>query len=68
MTREVIAKIREQFPNIMYCIEHLRRDYKNDSLNKDAVIIESYGYTKGLHDAGLITELERQVLFIYTTV
>ena len=68
MTREVITKMKERFPNIMYCIENLRKDYKNDSLNKDAVRKESYGYTKGLHDAGLITERERQVLFIYTTV
>ena len=65
MTREVLNKIPE---NVRNMIEDLRKDYHNDSLNRDAVRKESYGYGCGLRDAGLITERERQVLFIYTTI
>ena len=66
MTREVIAKVKEKFPTIYIHLEGLNKDYNNDALNKDAVRKEIYGYTCGLHDAGIISERERQVLLIYT--
>ena len=53
---------------VVNVLNQLRKDYYNDALNTDAVRKESYGYTKGLCDAGLITERERQVLFLYTTI
>lgn len=65
MTREVLNKIPE---NVRSAIEELRRDYYNDALNIDKVRSRAYGYTLGLRDAGLITERERQILFVYTTV
>lgn len=65
MTRETLNKMPE---NVRKAIEDLRKDYKNEALNHDECRAKSYGYTKGLRDAGLITERERQVLFIYTTI
>ena len=65
MTREVISRMPEKVVNVL---NQLRKDYYNDALNTDEVRKESYGYTKGLRDAGLITERERQVLFLYTTI
>ena len=65
MTREVLNKIPE---NVRSKIDAFRRNYNNDSINKDVAREGSYAYTLGLRDAGLITERERQVLLIYTTI
>lgn len=65
MTRELIARMPKK---VVDTLNALRKDHKNDALDTDAVRKESYGYTKGLRDAGLITERERHVLFVYTTV
>ena len=65
MTREVLARMPQK---VVDTLNALRKDRKNDALDTDAVRKESYGYTKGLRDAGLITERERQILFVYTTV
>lgn len=65
MTREVLRKMPD---NVKRAIEDLRKDYKNEALNKDCVRNRSAGYVQGLRDAGLITERERQILFVYTTV
>ena len=65
MTREVISKMPKR---VVDALNQLRKDYYNNALNADEVRKESYGYTKGLRDAGIITERERQVLFIYTTI
>ena len=64
-TREVLEKM----PKIVrWKIDDLRKDYKNEALNKYKVRAQIYGYTNGLRDAGLITESERQKLFVYATV
>ena len=65
MTRDLIDRL----PNsIRSHIERLRREYTNDGFDHDAVRKELYGYTLGLRDAGLLTERERQILFVYGTV
>lgn len=61
-TRELIKKMPAK---IVAKLDSLRKDYKNPTLNKDAVRKEIAGYTTGLRDAGMITESERQKLFIY---
>lgn len=65
MTRETLNKMPE---NVRKAIEDLRKDYKNVALNRDGCRARISGYTKGLRDAGLITEREEQILFIYTTI
>ena len=63
MTRKTLDKLPEK---VLMHIEQLRKDYKKngDGVSKDA----SYNYILGLCDAGLITEQERKILFIYTTI
>lgn len=65
MTREVLAKLNT---NILYHIERLHEEYHREGTDKNIIRAASYQYGCGLRDAGLITERERQVLFIYTTV
>ncbi|MEE0856527.1 MAG: hypothetical protein U0L58_04445 [Ruminococcus sp.] len=61
-TKELLEKMPAK---IVATLNDLRKDYNNPTLNKDATRKEVYGYTKGLRDAGLITERERQILFVY---
>ena len=65
MTRETLAKLPDA---VLKNIEGLRHDYKSNVVNKDIARAQSAWYVKGLRDAGLITERERQILFVYTTV
>ena len=65
MTRETFEKQPEI---VRKNLEGLRHDYKSGVVNKDVARAQSAWYVKGLRDAGLITERERQILFIYTTV
>ncbi len=64
MTREVLEKIEKQYPAVRAHIEALRRDYK--AFNNSCRLAGEY--TQALRDAGIITERERQILFVYTTV
>lgn len=63
-TKEVVMKMPD---NVKFVIEDLRKHYQNPAFRKDEVRKELYGYTKGLRDAGLITERERQILYVYGT-
>ena len=68
MTREIINKMPEAVKNRL---ERLRKDYKDADYTyhkKDMAREASAAYVMGLKDAGRVTERERQVLFIYTTV
>ena len=64
-TREVINRMPA---TVLYMLENIRKDYKNPALNKETTRARLYGYTQGLRDAGLISERERQILFVYGTV
>ena len=67
-TKETLERMPK---HVVDYLEHLRSDYNMDGFNyahKAATRNRAAGYTLGLRDAGLITERERQILFIYTTV
>lgn len=65
MTRETLEKLPA---NVRDHIESIRKDYKNNGLRKDDTRMHAYGYTLGLRDGGLITERQRQILYVYCTV
>lgn len=73
MTKQTLEKLPE---NIKKTVEQFRKDYKALQNNGDMARIKygneyrarMAGYAKGLADAGLITEKERQILFCYMTV
>ena len=64
-TSETLEKIS---PEIRSDIEEFRIDYKNPAVNKSLVRARLSGYTKALRSAGIITEQERRILFVYGTV
>ena len=56
-------------PNIYNTIERLKKDCKsNDNDIKKYSILFTCGYINGLHDAGIITYIEKKRLFIYITI
>ena len=66
MTRETIAKLPEAAQN---GIALLRNAYKEGNYAyRENVRNRAEGYTKGLQDAGIITDMERRVLYIYVTL
>ena len=65
MVREVYNRMPDA---VQKNLEGLRHDYKHGAYSKDETRTKAAWYVKGLRDAGLITEYERRVLFIYTTV
>lgn len=65
MTKELIERLPR---NVVESVEELRKDNKNSAISKDETRARLSGYCKGLRDAGLITERERQILFVYGTV
>ena len=65
MTRETLEKLPEV---VRKNVEGLRHDYNGRVVNRDVARAQAAWYMKGLRDAGLITERERQILVIYTTV
>lgn len=65
MTRETVAKMPQR---VQFMLKDFNKDYHNNALDKDEVRAEIAGYVLGLRDAGLITERERQILFVYATV
>lgn len=64
MTKEVLNKLPEKVRNT---VEECRKNY-NDSDAKYVQRSLSMAYLNGLRDAGMITEHEKRILFVYTTV
>jgi len=68
-TRETLEKLPA---NVRHEIELRKSDYKRFPTTAYSMHMQIRatinGYLRGLRDAGLITERERQVLFVYTTV
>lgn len=70
MTKQLLDKLPEA---VMRTVEAYRKMYA-DAERERAVLAREIvrgrmaGYAQGLRDAGLITERERQTLFIYMTV
>lgn len=65
MTKELLDRMPEC---VVQALDTFKRRRRAELLTRSEVAILAYEYTKGLRDAGLITDKERQVLFIYTTV
>ena len=70
MTEKILGKIPVK---VRRQIEVYRKDYSEaKKYDKHWILDETRArasaYCKGLMDAGLITDRERQMLFIYTTV
>ena len=68
MTKEILEKLPD---NIRAKVEDFRKAYTAKGFpnwHYDNALARSAAYMDGLRDAGIITERERQVLFIYTTV
>lgn len=65
MIREVLEKMPK---NVRTELENIRKARKNGCMTDNEARQRAAGYTQGLYDGGLITERERQKLFIYTTV
>ena len=65
MTRETLAKLPE---SVLKNLDGLRHDYRSGVVSRDVARAQAAWYVKGLRDSGLITERERQILFLYTTV
>lgn len=67
-TRELIAKLPQ---NVMDRINGMKKTYKAfhpGERKHDEARDMINGYTTGLMDAGMITDRERAILFIYATV
>ncbi len=67
MIKELLARLPN---NVFEQILSYRRRYA-DAKNRDMrneIGARMGGYVLGLHDAGLITETERQKLYVYMTV
>ena len=65
MVRETLTKIPE---NVKRQLDEYKRLYNGLPDRREETIARSAGYLLGLRDAGIITERERQILFVYTTV
>lgn len=65
MTRELLDKLPQ---NVRGNVERVRKTMKNLPYKRDEISERAAGYAAGLRDAGLITERERQLLFIYMTL
>ena len=65
-TREIINKLPE---SVLLRVNQYREAYTHfDGRNRAEARVRMAGYVEGLRDAGLITERERQLLFVYMTV
>lgn len=71
-TKEVLEKLPQK---VLFQVEKYRNERKSldeanqrDYEKRGRLIDEAHAYLKGLRDGGLITDRERQILFIYTTV
>ena len=63
MTQKTLEKLPK---HVLEHIERLRINYRR--CKSETNRLASYNYTLGLKDGGLITELEKRALFIYTTI
>ena len=65
MTKKVLDALPQ---NIRDAVEDYKVYYKREDRFKDDYRNEMLGYVKGLRDAKIITERERQILYVYMTV
>ena len=65
MTRELLNRMPKQ---VVDAIEKYRMECRDGFHEKADVRARLSSYVMGLRDAGMITEYERKVLFVYGTV
>ena len=65
MTKKVLDALPQ---NIRDAVKDYKVYYKRDDRFKDDYKNEMLGYVKALRDAKIITERERQILYVYMTV
>ena len=65
MTQKTLEKIPRE---VLLHIEILKKDYKDQRLDRNICRSSCREYVRGLRDGGLITERERQQLFAYMTI
>ena len=65
MTRKLLEKMTVE---VRVNIELMRGSFRNFPDRRETVRNRAAGYTCALRDAGLITDRERQLLYIYITV
>ncbi len=64
MTKEVVTKIAVNYPQVYIHLLSLKDGRKQ--FGEPSRL--AYEYTLALRDSGIITERERQILFLFTTV
>ncbi len=64
-TMEVINKLPQ---DILKTVKGYKEQYNNPANKTCEVRARMAGYVQGLRDAGVISERERQVVFVYMTV
>lgn len=69
-TRQVVESLPEAIRAKVedYRLARKQEIERDDFRGKEMVRAEWYGYTKALRDAGVITEQERKILYIYGNV
>ena len=65
MTRKILDKLDK---TTLFTIETCKKDYKEHPERRNETRAFMSGYVLGLHKAGLITERERQTLYVYMTI
>lgn len=67
MTREIIEKLPE---NVQDRIAGLKKQFKacTDYHRRYEMRERIAGYVDGLRDAGIVTEVERRIVYIYATL
>lgn len=65
MTQKTLDRMPK---NVIYKLDDIKARRKNGYWNWKEANARAYEYTLGLMDAGFITDKERQILFLYTTV
>lgn len=65
MTRKLLEKMPKE---VLDNVELMRGSFRNFPDRRETVRNRAAGYTCALRDAGLITDRERQLLYIYITV
>ena len=66
--KDTLDKMPERVKSELEDIRKIRKLERERHISTDVSRERAFGYTKGLRDAGMITERERQMLYIYATV
>lgn len=68
MTKQVLDKLPTAAFNKVNAYRNTYRGAKNDARRREVAHVAMMAYVCGLRDAGLITDRERRIVFVYMTV